>query len=143
MGTSLQFNAAIASLMLFLIAFVHLYWALGGKKGLELAVPSENGKPLFDPGRAMIFGMAIVLLEAAAVQVGVAVPDLQLLPLELHKLVGGVFGIIFLGRGLGGWLIFTILPFFRDSAFARWDRTLYSPVCVYLGLSFLWICLSA
>ena len=135
----MQLNSAIASLVVFIIACIHLYWSLGGKKGLLASVPTENGKPLFVPGKLMTFGMAVVLAEAGCVLIGIAFPALRILNLELHRILSLFFGAIFMARAIGGLLIFTALPAFRNTAFSRWDRYLYSPICLYLGLSFLWV----
>jgi len=49
---------------------LHIYWALGGKRGLAAAIPSVEDQPLFEPGFADTLLIAVLLLAAAFLVLG-------------------------------------------------------------------------
>ena len=42
--------AATLCVLLGALALLHFYWAAGGRLALQGAVPSADGRPLFEPG---------------------------------------------------------------------------------------------
>ena len=57
----------LAILALSLIGLLHFYWALGGVNGLGKALPTENGKPLINPGKIATLGVGIALFGFAII----------------------------------------------------------------------------
>ena len=69
----------IAALTLFAISGIHIYWALGGYWGISVAVPQQEGQPLFKPGMAVTIMVAMVLAYAGIVSLalaGISTPSL-------------------------------------------------------------------
>jgi hypothetical protein len=130
-------NALVASLCLLFVAGLHVYWAFGGEFGIAVSVPERDGRPLFKPGKPSTLLVALVIFEAACTLTGLAIPTWQLLSAKAHDTLAWIFGAAFLVRGVGGLLFFSISPQLRRSRFARMDRILYSPLCLYLALTFL------
>jgi Protein of unknown function (DUF3995) len=116
------------------LSALHLYWAFGGQRGRNGAIPELDGKPLFRPGVAGTLGVAFLLavastlvLERAAVGPGIVPPTVGL---------WGTWGVAvaLVGRAVGD---FNYVGFFkqrRTTAFARLDTRLYSPLALALGL---------
>ena len=132
--------AAIASLTfipLLAISMVHLLWAFGltypAKDELTLArtVAGFRGIEKMPP-RIASFGVAIATLVAGiwALALTDASPSLVLTG------GGAVLALVFLVRGLVGftrkWREMT-----PEEPFATFDRKLYSPLCIGIGLGFL------
>lgn len=121
------------------IAGVHFYWALGGRRGLQHAVPqTERGTASFTPGAGITHAVALALLLAAtliAAQAGLLpLPAWPLLNIALRTAVA-LMALIFLVRALG-WFRYT--GFFkkvRHTPFGRYDTWFYCPLCLLLGLA--------
>jgi Protein of unknown function (DUF3995) len=114
------------------LSILHLYWAAGGRRGLDAAIPSVGGKPLFMPGKGACMVVALVLM------IGAATP---ILPFEpwLKSVLLRVMAAVFALRACGD---FRHVGFFkrnRDSLFAFWDTRLYSPLCLVLALLALFV----
>lgn len=113
------------------IGLLHIYWALGGGRGLKAAIPENEEGPLFEarPGGtlfiALIFcsGALLVFLDARQI--------------DLHSLQGYLYHlilIIFGARAIGE---FNYVGFFKrvtHSRFARYDTYFYSPLCASISL---------
>ncbi|MDE2404773.1 MAG: DUF3995 domain-containing protein [Sphingomonadales bacterium] len=118
----------------FALAALHLYWALGGRAGLAMALPADGERPAFTPGRAITFAVTIALLACGSLLLGVS--GLLALPVPASAqrtpciLLAGVLAL----RAIGDrkWLGFTKRR--KGSRFARWDTWVYSPLCCVLAL---------
>lgn len=116
-----------------ILSLLHLYWATGGKTG-SVAIPSNNGKALFEPSAFSTVMVALALLAAALVVIG-----------RLHLLGDFLSGWIFYW---GTWVIsvmfflravgeFHYVGFFKtvtNTDFARWDYYLFSPLCLFIAV---------
>ena len=121
------------------LAFVHIYWAMGGRLGRSAAIPEINGQSAFVPSRAATLLVAAALLFAATV---VAVAG----GLVAEGGFGGLFRMLafglsatFVARAVGD---FRLVGFFkrnRSTRFARLDTLVFSPICMALGLAVLYI----
>ncbi len=130
--------------LLIAIAILHLYWALGGHRGAQAAVPEHAGKPLFVPGPVACLVVA-ALLSAAALVVGSAATDWlrPWLPRTWSVVATVLVGVAFSARAVGD---FRWVGFFkrqRATAFARLDTRVYSPLCLALGTGSLLVALAA
>ena len=130
-----MFTLSIVVFVIMLIAAVfHFYWAFGGKYGLKSAGPDlENGK-IFVPSRWLIFIVASLLF-------GLAILSIQLFspmgPLKgyIHYL-GYCVSFILVVRAIGD---FKYVGFFKkvyNSNFATLDTKYFSPVILFLGISY-------
>lgn len=121
--------STLATLILLILAAVHVYWLFGGRAGLTAALPSRpgtSGGPLFTPGPGATALVAVALLSGAA-----------LVPLAATfnwarwaTLAAGVaFGL----RVVGDFRYLGLFKRVRGTTFARWDDRLYIPLCVTLS----------
>ncbi len=128
--------AIVLIVILALLAFLHLYWAFGGRWGSSAVIPtipSASSKPLFQPGMSATLVVAVALLFAATLVVG-RVGWVGFLPMWMTA--WGVWGIaaVFLLRAIGE---FRYVGFFKrvnGTAFARLDTLIYSPLCLLMAV---------
>jgi hypothetical protein len=109
-----------ATIFVFL-GLLHFYWAVGGRSGKSAAIPEIDGVPAFRPSKAAMAVVGLALLGTAAIVL-----------LQVQLLLAGAAAVLLL-RAIGD---FRLVGFFkrrRDSAFARMDTRLYSPLCLALG----------
>lgn len=122
--------------ILFILAVIHVYWAFGGEVGSSV-VPSQSGQVLFKPGPLATLLVAAALLTASLlslIRAGLMpsfLPDW--IPLTGVWFIGAVFALRAIGEGRYVGLFKQI----KDTAFARMDTLIYSPLCFVLaGLAF-------
>jgi hypothetical protein len=60
----------LAAVVLFGLGALHVYWAGGGRWGIEVTIPKCDGQPLFTPGAAGTLVVAALLIAAALVMLG-------------------------------------------------------------------------
>lgn len=124
----------IVCVIMLIISIFHFYWALGGKYGLMSAGPNlENGKE-FAPSWWLTLIVAFLLLGLAALSILLFSP-LELLKGYIHYL-GYCVSIVFIARAIGD---FKYVGFFKkkyNSDFAFLDTKYFSPLILFLGISF-------
>ena len=125
--------ALITAAVFAFLALTHFYWAAGGGKGMNAAIPETNGVPAFRPSKAATAAVGLVLAVTAAIVLmrAGALPS----PVPAWLLQAAVIGAsaVLILRAIGD---FRLVGFFkrnRDSRFARMDALLYSPLCLALG----------
>ena len=127
-------TAGITASVLVVLAAVHVYWALGGRRGAEVAVPQREAVPLFRPSRAATLAVALLLLAAALLVVarvayrGDAVPSWALA--TAVATVGTVCAL----RAVGDFRWVGFFKRHRTGPFARRDTWLYAPLSAALAL---------
>jgi Protein of unknown function (DUF3995) len=121
------------------LGFLHIYWAVGGRIGESAAIPQVNGASAFVPSRSATLLVAAALLFAATV---VAIAG-GLINVNGY---GGIFRILafglsatFLARAVGDFRLVGFFKRIRGTQFARLDTIAYSPLCLVLGASVLYI----
>ncbi len=95
------------------IAAVHFYWAAGGTRGIDLAIPSAPGTsshPVFTPG---VGGTVLPASQATVL-----------------RLMAAVFTL----RAVGERRYVGFFKRVKDTPFAVWDSRLFSPLCIALSL---------
>ena len=135
--------AALASTIsgvLLLLSLLHVYWALGGRRGRAVGVPEVGDRPLFAPTPLATLGVALGLAAAALVvatraRLWTASP----VPAPLASWGTLVLAAVFIGRAIGDFRFVGFTKRVRRSRFARWDTRLYSPLCAALGFGMLWL----
>jgi hypothetical protein len=111
---------------------LHVYWALGGHwpgRDLKSMVDTVVGAPVSAaPGPVACALVAILLGLAGALVVGTVVVDSVVVD------VGAIgVAVVFLLRGLIGFVDVRLRPSTKGSRFARLNVVLYSPLCLALG----------
>lgn len=129
-------------LLFLLLASLHIYWALGGRWGAKATIPEVDGIPAFRPSRTATLVVAVLLATAAMV---VALRS-NMLPGQgaapwLLQLGVWTLCAVFTLRAVGNCSTVGFFKVARNTAFARLDTLLYSPLCLVIALGCLVIAL--
>lgn len=132
-------SALLSSVILSAIAALHVHWALGGlwpgHDRASLAQTVLGGPPSARlPGKALTLLVALALFGSAALVLHVSgwIPVPALPPALARAACWSLVGVL-LVRGVFGFFGTLLRPSTVGTPFARWNRVLYSPLC--LGLS--------
>ena len=117
------------------LAFIHFYWAFGGWRFASAAIPSQQtGEKLFQPGITATLIVAIGLLTFGFIMV--ATNDFfPWIPKEIVKWGTYAIAVIFSLRSIGDFKYVGFFKRIRTTDFAKKDTRIYSPLCLYLGVS--------
>ncbi len=121
---------AMVGSLLALLAALHVFWALGGRWGMEASVPADrSGAPLFEPPRVASCLVALALFGFGAVVYRVAGGGA---PVWFTGFVAAG-AVVFALRGIGDFRYCGLFKQVRGTLFSRCDTELYVPLC--FGLS--------
>jgi hypothetical protein len=131
--------------VLFLLSAIHVYWALGGRRGMAVVLPQREPGAL---APAFIPGLAATLVVAGALATG-GVLALALgglarpfnIPMSWLRVLGGVGAVAFSGRVVGDSRLVGLFKKVRGTTFALWDTVLFTPLCALIAAA--WIALVA
>ncbi|QIE37117.1 DUF3995 domain-containing protein [Bacillus tropicus] len=123
--------------ILFLVSFLHVYWAFGGKWATNSVIPTKDGEKAFTPGAGMTLIIALLLSMAAIILLQQTNIVHFAFPNIIVQVASWVCMIVFLIRVIGEFHYFGIFKQKKDTQFARMDTVLYIPLCAFLSLSFL------
>jgi len=132
--------AAFISAVLFVIGGIHIYWLLGGRRGIPIAVPTKNhtDQPLFIPRPIGTAAVAILLFAGSAFILMFADIIPFIAPASLSSFAGWALAIVFLARAIGEFRADGFFKTIRNTHFARMDTYVYSPLCLVISsLTFL------
>ncbi len=143
-GTRLRSAAAVvalaSALVLGALSGLHVHWALGGRWGGAVAVPTRpGGPPVFVPSAVGTLAVAAALAVAAylvLVRGGLARPVGPRWP---YTVGAWGLGLVFLARAVGDFRYVGVFKRVRDTPFAQRDDWLYVPLCVALGAAICWL----
>jgi len=128
-----QVVAAFLCLVFAALALLHLYWAAGGPRAAQGAVPTVGDRPLFSPGPPATLAVAGGLIAAAAIS-AVRGGLLSLaLPAWLSHLGTWVLVLAFAFRAVGEFRYVGFFKRVRGTVFARRDTLIYSPLCAFIS----------
>ncbi|MCP4139173.1 MAG: DUF3995 domain-containing protein [Chloroflexi bacterium] len=130
--------AHILSGILFSLSVPHFYWALGGEKGFNYAIPSKDGKSLFKPSPLASLTVAValslasvIILESTGTYYGIY--KWVQAPLVFYWGRWSIV-VVFFARAIGE---FNYVGFFKknkESQFASLDTRFYSPLCLFIAI---------
>ncbi len=122
-----------ASILLFAAGF-HAYWALGGRRGYDVAIPQfADGRRVFEPSAQGTLVVA-ALIAVAGLYCLVAGGLLALpLPASLLRAGTALLAAVFLVRALGWFEFAGWFKRVRTTPFAKFDTWVYCPLCLVLG----------
>ena len=106
-------------LLLFLIALLHTYWALGGRWGLQTAI--GEGSPF--PHPFLIWAVVVALMAAVLTVLG--------------RIGWWSRGIPFWLFRVGIWALVVVLvgaALINFGGKSRWDRFVFGPIALFLAL---------
>lgn len=129
----------INSGVFFLLGALHIYWVLGGKWGMDAAVPikKDTGKRLFQPGKTGTFIVAIGLFSFALVTLGHTGILEGKIPFSYIRLSTCLISGIFLLRAIGDFRYVGFFKQIKGTRFAESDTRIFSPLCLFLSISAL------
>jgi hypothetical protein len=116
------------------LAFWHIYMAVKPAAGVNGAVPSVDGKPLFVPSAGATVAVALLLLALACLVaatggiISLPVPRAALTWLSYALAIG------LLARAIGDFKYVGFFKRVRGSRFATLDYFAFSPLCVLLAV---------
>ena len=127
--------ATIISLSFLAAALMHVYWAFGGKAGIEKVIPTINNKPAFKPGffLTLIVALFLLLISISAIALRWPIPLFG----PWVKSFAYFLSAIFIIRAIGD---FGLVGFFKKekkSEFGQFDTKYFSPLCLIWSVSFI------
>jgi hypothetical protein len=127
----------LAIVALSLIGLLHFYWALGGVIGMDIAVPTENGQRLINPGKFAAVIVGIALLGFAFVAYVLYFSDLSSSVYWDYFIISGwILSGIFTLRGIGEFNAIGLFKKIKSSKFAYYDTHFYTPFALAMGMVF-------
>ncbi|WP_242239432.1 DUF3995 domain-containing protein [Bacillus cereus group sp. BfR-BA-01309] len=127
----------ISVCILFLVSFLHVYWAFGGRWATNSVIPTKAGEKAFTPGTGMTFFIALLLSMAAIILLQQTNVVYFAFPNIIVQMGSWICMIVFFIRVIGEFHYFGIFKRKKDTQFAKMDTVLYIPLCAFLSLSFL------
>jgi hypothetical protein len=123
------------------LGLLHVWWGVVGVSGRSIALPEVDDKPAFQPSRLATFLVAAALALACALVLarGGLIPPLLSPRLTQIGTLG--VGVVFSLRAIGDFRLVGFFKRVRGTPFARWDTRLFSPLCLALGGTILWLAL--
>ncbi|MBM9502444.1 DUF3995 domain-containing protein [Leptospira sp. 201903071] len=123
----------IAGLILLFLSGIHFYWLVGGQTGGNKVIPEVNGKPAFLPGKPATLIVAILLLGAALLPIGLTLENPIGIPKHLFYYGTFFLSAVFLLRAIGEFRLVGFFKSVRGTEFAKNDTKYYSPLCLLLS----------
>lgn len=129
----------ILSIILLLIfsslGFIHLYWLLGGKWGLEKVIPTkDNQKTTISIPKFATLIVALVLLLFGLIYlfkfefINVQIPN------WIANYVYWIIPAIFILRAIGDFKYVGFFKKIKNTKFAKADSKWFSPLCLIIGI---------
>ena len=139
----MRIAAAIAGAVFLLLSLLHVFWALGGRFGAAVVIPTSGvrGRAMLHPGALATVLVAVALLCAAAVvalRAGLVRAPRQLSP-ALVTAATWVLAAVMLARAIGDFRYVGFFKRVQGTPFARWDTMAYSPLCLALAAICAWV----
>ena len=114
------------------VSVLHLYWAAGGRRGQHAVVPTSDGRALMAPSTAATVAVAAALAMACGLYAGATA---RWEPRWVYGVGATGAAAVLAARAIGDRRYVGFLKRSRDSAFARRDTYLYSPLCAVLAVA--------
>ncbi len=125
----------ILSVIFFLLSFIHLYWAVGGKWGIDRALPTTvSGTRILEPGFWGTIFICIGLGIFAWYYLQISGALWIAWPKWLMIFTGWFIPGIFLLRVLGDFKFIGIFKKVKATPFARMDTIFYIPLCLLITI---------
>ena len=143
MTTPRQIVALALTALFLALAALHVYWALGGRWGASVTVPTVGGRPAFKTGPAATLVVAVLLATAAIISGARTTGAVGWAPApRLLRLATFGLSAVFAARAVGNFRTFGFLKVVHDTAFARYDTLVFSPLCVAISLGCLFVAIA-
>ena len=127
------------SIILFVIfsslGFIHFYWLLGGKWGLEQALPTkETGQKAMEPPKIATVIVGIGLISFGLIYlIKTGLINFQI-PNWIITCGSWVIPCIFILRAIGDFNYVGLFKKIKNTEFAKADSKWFSPLCLTIGI---------
>jgi len=121
-----------------LLGAIHIYWAIGGKTGVEKAIPTTvDGKPTMEPGTIITILVGLSLFTIGLIIYLLGFYDLESIIYGKYIVYSGwlLSGVFFI-RSIGDFKTIGFFKKVKTTEFAKYDTLIYSPLCIALGVFF-------
>jgi hypothetical protein len=124
------------AIVFFVLSGIHIYWAMGGKWGMNAAVPTKaTGDTVFSPSVLATVVVAFGLFAMGMIQFSF----IDIISYSIFRFVEFAIALIFFVRAIGD---FKYVGFFKkitSTTFAQNDTKFYSPLCLVISMTAGWI----
>lgn len=132
--------ASINVLLLTLISLLHVYWVVGGKWGLDSAMPEKYKENYFKESNKVKMNIATLVVAIGLLLMAIIsateIFDLSdLIGSKWSTIALSLIAAIFILRGIGDFNEFGLFRKVSGSRFSNKDRQIFTPLCLYLGIS--------
>ncbi|OEH94541.1 DUF3995 domain-containing protein [Bacillus solimangrovi] len=135
--------ATIACFVLLLLAFLHVYWAFGGLKGISVVIPQdEQNQQLFEPGKWATLFVAVCLFISSlilGIEIGI-IPFLQ--ESRFVSILCFICFFVLCVRSIGDFKYVGLFKRRSCTTFSKMDTAIYTPLCLWLSFIFLYALIS-
>jgi len=131
--STLIFAGALTVIFAF-IGGIHFYWALGGKWGFSVALPTNaEGERQMSPKPLLtaVVGFGLMLFGVFYLMFTDFLP--ALLPESWIAVIGWILPGIFFLRGVGDFKYAGLFKKVKNTQFATYDTYLFSPLCLVIA----------
>jgi hypothetical protein len=120
--------------ILIILALIHIYWAIGGKKGYRAAIPTNsNGKAIFRTNAIAALAVAVALICFAYFHYAYIMhAGKTVRPIIGYLLLAG--SIVFFIRVIGDFKYSGLFKKTRNTSYARYDTLIYTPLCAIISI---------
>ena len=135
--------AIINTAIFIFLALLHFYWAAGGKWAYAGTAPEwlmnfAEQKPTQMVIATIVVGVGLLGFATTTTLLNDRLFGLEI-PANLIQKATIIIGLIFLARAIGDFYYCGFFRKIKEGLFAERDRAIYTPLCLYLGLSTLLI----
>lgn len=117
------------------LGFIHFYWLIGGKWGLEKVIPTKDNQmktPSIPKFATLIVGLVLVLFGL------IYLVKSGLVTVQIPNWVA-IYGYwiipsIFILRAIGDFQYVGFFKKIKNTSFAKADSKLFSPLCLIVGI---------
>jgi hypothetical protein len=127
---------AIRNTFIFLgLSALHFYWLLGGKWGLDSAIPQHerSGDKVFLPSALSILIVATGLLGFGFIELGNTNAFSSWMELKYFNWGNLLVSFIFFARAIGDFKYVSIFKHVRNTQFAQKDTCYFTPLCLFVA----------
>lgn len=132
--------ACINAFIMASLSVLHFFWAAGGQWGIAQSVPTDNaGRRVMQPGILACIAVGTGLLGFSFYYLSKAIGRSSAEHVGISHWVIWVLAFLFTARAIGDFRYVGFFKTIKNTAFAAMDSRWYAPLCLYLGLSSVWI----
>ncbi len=133
----MDFIAFVTITTLVIAGIFHFYWALGGKIGLDRAIPTKDGKALLNPGKLLTIIVGFIILSFAWIAYVLNFKDLNTIAYSEQIVYAGWFlSGVFAVRSIGDFNMVGLFKKIKSTKFAEFDTKYFIPLTSFWAFTF-------